>query len=114
MEALGPPPGGDRSRASSVRIATLTTLVLVFISTSLRIITRRWVVGQFGWDDLTIILATVSTSLQNEIGSKVDRTLDRNSCLGCIYSGRTEIWSGTTRILSDGDRNSPSCQMEQH
>ena len=61
MDALDPPPGGDGSRANSVRIAALTTLVLVSISTSLRLITRRWVVGQFGWDDLTIILATVST-----------------------------------------------------
>ena len=62
MEALGPPTGGDRSRANSVRVTTVTTFVLVFISTSLRLITRRWIIGQFGWDDLTIILATVSKS----------------------------------------------------
>lgn len=60
MDELSPPPGGDQSKAHSLRVTTVTTFVLVLISVSLRLITRRWVVRQLGWDDFTIVLAAVS------------------------------------------------------
>ena len=57
---MGPPPdGGDQSRGPDVWAASLVTVLVATLLTSLRLATRAGVVRQFGWDDGTILLAWV-------------------------------------------------------
>ena len=60
--ALSPPPGGDERRGNAIIVAkqllTWPSLVLVI----LRFYTRIFISKCIGWDDWTILLATVDTS----------------------------------------------------
>ena len=76
MERLGPPPpGGDQTRGPMFLALSLTTTILVVVSLCLRMIGRVGVLRQFGWDDVCIILASVSYFFQGNLScSAVART----------------------------------------
>ena len=60
MVAVGPPPlGGDQNHGPELLAVSLASATVAFIATSLRILARTLLVHQVGWDDFTIIIATV-------------------------------------------------------
>ena len=57
---MGPPPvGGDQNRGPALRDVTIVSFTLVVLALVLRMYSRRFLVRQVGWDDYTIIAATV-------------------------------------------------------
>ena len=68
MSSSGPPPhSGDVHRGAGMVATTIFVSVLASVTTSLRLVTRIWIVRNIGWDDYTIIFATfgiiISTGL---------------------------------------------------
>lgn len=60
MVAIGPPPvGGDRNHGPALLAVSIASATVAFIATSLRILGRTFIVHQVGWDDFTIVIATV-------------------------------------------------------
>ena len=59
MEAVGPPAEGDANRSTSIRIYTTILIIFTNIIVILRFIVRKWLTKIIGWDDWTILLATV-------------------------------------------------------
>ncbi|MCJ1264975.1 hypothetical protein MMC22_004850 [Lobaria immixta] len=57
-----PPPGGDQNKGPALLAVSLTTGIIAFIATALRLVSRVFIVRQVGWDDFTISIAEVSKS----------------------------------------------------
>jgi hypothetical protein len=59
----GPPPGGNVNQGTSILIVIVVTFALVLLLFGLRLVTRIFIVRSMGWDDYTIIAATITSSL---------------------------------------------------
>lgn len=59
MDSSGPPRNGDENRQGGILATTFVVTILATIVVSMRMATRIWVVKNVGWDDWTIIAATV-------------------------------------------------------
>lgn len=53
------PPNGDENRQGGIIITTFLVTVLASIVVALRMATRIWIVRNVGWDDYTILFATI-------------------------------------------------------
>ncbi|KAL8833703.1 MAG: hypothetical protein Q9176_007859 [Flavoplaca citrina] len=53
------PPNGDENRQGGVIITTYLVTVLASVVVALRMATRIWIVRNVGWDDYTILFATI-------------------------------------------------------
>ncbi|KAL8993933.1 MAG: hypothetical protein Q9169_005968 [Polycauliona sp. 2 TL-2023] len=60
MSSPAPPsPNGDENRQGGILITTFVVTVLASIAVALRMATRIWIVKNVGWDDYTILFATI-------------------------------------------------------
>jgi hypothetical protein len=59
MSSTGPPPGGDENRQGGILAATFIVTIIASVAVSLRMATRIWIVRSVGWDDYTILFATL-------------------------------------------------------
>lgn len=59
MDSSGRPPNGDENRQGGILATTVVVVTLTIIVVSMRMATRIWIVKNVGWDDWTIIAATV-------------------------------------------------------
>ena len=57
-----PPSGGDQNRGSDLLWVLYSTFTIVLVTVFLRLIGRILILRRFGWDDATMVLATVSLS----------------------------------------------------
>ncbi|KAL9631608.1 MAG: hypothetical protein Q9204_004164 [Flavoplaca sp. TL-2023a] len=53
------PPNGDENRQGGTIITTYLVTVLASVVVALRMATRIWIVRNVGWDDYTILFATI-------------------------------------------------------
>lgn len=60
----GPPPDGDVNRGHVILIVTAVTTSLALIVVGLRMFVRLTIVRGVGWDDYTILAASVSKLLR--------------------------------------------------
>ena len=54
-----PPPGGDQNRGPAILVTAVVTSSLAVITTMIRLVGRTFIVRSVGWDDYTIVAATV-------------------------------------------------------
>lgn len=60
MSSSGPPPSnGDENRQGGILVTTFVVTVLASVVVALRMATRIWIVRNVGWDDYTILCATI-------------------------------------------------------
>ncbi len=59
MSGSGSIPHGDESRQGGIRATTFVVTVLASVVVALRMSTRIWIVRSVGWDDYTILCATL-------------------------------------------------------
>ncbi|KAL8960747.1 MAG: hypothetical protein Q9183_005413, partial [Haloplaca sp. 2 TL-2023] len=60
MSSTAPiPPNGDENRQGGIIITTYLVTVLASVVVALRMATRIWIVRNVGWDDYTILFATI-------------------------------------------------------
>ena len=60
MSSTGAPPqNGDENRQGGILVTTFIVTVIASIVVAMRMITRIWIVKSVGWDDYTILAATV-------------------------------------------------------
>lgn len=68
---MGPPPpsGGDNRNLGPILIG-INWMVFgpATVLVALRLITRKWITHNFGWDDITILLAQVGNWAQTILG----------------------------------------------
>ena len=57
--AASPPSNGDENRQGGILATTFIVTVIASITVALRMITRTWIVRGVGWDDYTILFATI-------------------------------------------------------
>ena len=69
MSNTGPPPvsGGDNRNLGPI-VVGINWMVFgpATVMVALRLITRKWITHNFGWDDVTILLAQVSETPQSQ------------------------------------------------
>lgn len=63
MESGGPPAEGDSNRSTSIRVYTTILITFTICMVALRFVVRKRITKIVGWDDWTILLAIVKTSL---------------------------------------------------
>ena len=88
MESHGPLPP-DISRGPTLRTISVVTFAFVMLSGSLRMVTRGFIVRQFGWDDYTMVLALVGLMLYSTFG----QVWDLSSIRPCWSSLQLSIFS---------------------
>ncbi|KAI4183467.1 MAG: hypothetical protein LQ346_006323 [Caloplaca aetnensis] len=60
MSSSGPPtPNGDENRQGGILGTTIVVTILASVVVALRMATRIWIVRNVGWDDYTILCATI-------------------------------------------------------
>ena len=55
-----PPVGGDRDRSPALTIMVIVVMSMTIPVVSLRMVTRKFLTRNVGWDDWTIVLAEVN------------------------------------------------------
>ena len=82
---LGPPPAeGDVNRGPALRNVTIVSFTIVVFALVLRMYSRRCIVRQVGWDDYTIIAATVKFTLLSYVQLRANAKTGYRSCQYCL------------------------------